>query len=139
MLDELDGESVGAALLRPHRSYLNALGGLLERGVIKGLAHITGGGLVDNVPRILPKGTALEVELGSWPLPGLMSLLVRLGNLEDDEAYRALNMGVGMVVVASSCNAEAIEAHLEQLGEKHFRIGRIVAGDRTVRLLNRAR
>jgi phosphoribosylformylglycinamidine cyclo-ligase len=133
---ELGGESVGAALLRPHRSYLGALSGLLESGHVKGLAHITGGGLVDNVPRILPAGTALEVELGSWPVPPLFELLVRLGNLDRDEAYRALNMGVGMVVVAADgAPAEAVEAHLDALGEPHYRIGRVVEGDRDVRLV----
>ncbi len=135
-LPELDGVSVGAALLASHKSYLPALDGLLDGGMIKGLAHITGGGLVDNVPRILPAGTALEVDLGSWPVPPLFELLVRLGNLEQEEAYRALNMGVGMVVVASPTGpAEAIEAHLDALGEPHYRIGRIVEGDRDVRLI----
>ena len=133
--DELGGASVGAALLAPHRSYLKPLGGLLETGHVKGLAHITGGGLVDNVPRILPAGTALEVALGSWPSQPLFDLLVRLGNLDREEAHRALNMGVGMVVVAAPEGAEAIEAHLDSLGEAHYRVGRIVDGDRTVRLV----
>ena len=138
-LPELGGESVGAALLRPHRSYLGPLGGLLESGLIKGLAHITGGGLLDNVPRILPLGTALEVDLGSWTVPPLFELLVAHGRLERDEAYRALNMGVGMVIVASPGGpAEAIEAHLDSLGEPHYRIGRVVEGDRDVRLVDRA-
>ena len=133
--EELGGRSVGEALLAPHKSYLKPLDGLLETGHIKGLAHITGGGLVDNVPRILPAGTALEVELGSWPSQPLFDMLVRLGNLDRDEAHRALNMGVGMVVVASEEGAAAIEAHLDALGEAHSRIGRIVAGDREVRLV----
>jgi len=130
------GETAGQALLRPHRSYLDALGGLLESGHIKGLAHITGGGLLDNVPRILPEGTSLEVALGSWPVPPLFQLLVKLGNLERDEAYRALNMGVGMVIVAADGGpADAIEAHLDGLGETHYRIGRIVEGSKDVRLV----
>jgi phosphoribosylformylglycinamidine cyclo-ligase len=86
----------------------------------------------------LPAGTALEVDLGSWPVPPIFSLLVGLGNLERGEAYRALNMGVGMVVVASPGGAaEAIEAHLDALGEPHCRIGRVVEGDRDVRLIDR--
>ena len=136
-LEELGGETVGRALLAPHRSYLKALDGLLESGHIKGLAHITGGGLVDNVPRVLPEGTALEVRLGSWPSLPLCDLLVRLGNLEREEAYRALNMGVGMVILAADGRpAEAIEAHLDALGEAHYRIGRVVPGSRDVRLLS---
>ncbi len=137
--DELGGNTVGAELLKPHLSYLKPLDGLLESGHIKGLAHITGGGLIDNVPRILPEGTALEVDLGSWPMPALFPLLVRLGNLDRDEAYRALNMGVGMVVVASDgAPAAAIEAHLDSIGQSHYRIGRVVAGDRDVTLRDRA-
>jgi phosphoribosylformylglycinamidine cyclo-ligase len=138
-LEELGGGTVGAALLAPHKSYLPALSGLLESGHLKGLAHITGGGLVDNVPRILPAGTALEVALGSWPVPPLFSLLVGLGNLGRDEAYRALNMGVGMVVVAADGGpVSAIEAHLDAVGEPHYRVGRVVEGDREVRLVDRA-
>jgi phosphoribosylformylglycinamidine cyclo-ligase len=133
--EELGGRSVGEALLAPHKSYLKPLDGLLETGYVKGLAHITGGGLVDNVPRILPEGTALEVDLGSWPSQPLFDLLVRLGNLGRDEAHRALNMGVGMVVVAAPDGASAIEAHLDALGEPHSRIGRVVEGDRTVTLV----
>jgi phosphoribosylformylglycinamidine cyclo-ligase len=127
------GETVAGALLRPHKSYLGALDGLLETGHIKGLAHITGGGLVDNPPRILPKGTAMEIDLGSWPVPPLFDLLVALGNLEREEAYRALNMGVGMVVVAAPGEpADAVERHLASLGEPSHRIGRIVEGERNV-------
>jgi phosphoribosylformylglycinamidine cyclo-ligase len=123
------GETVGQALLRPHRSYLRPLEGLLETGHLKGLAHITGGGLVDNPPRILPEGTAMEIELGSWPVPPLFELLVELGNLDRVEAHRALNMGIGMVVVvAPGAPAEAVERHLAGAGEPFYRIGRIVEG-----------
>jgi phosphoribosylformylglycinamidine cyclo-ligase len=130
------GETVGAALLRPHRSYLRALEGLLDTGRVKGLAHITGGGLVDNPPRILPEKMAMEIELGSWPIPPLFELLVELGHLERDEAYRALNMGIGMIVVTSPGGGqEAVEQHLRSLGEPFHRIGRVVEGDRGVRLV----
>lgn len=133
-LDRL-GCTVGEALLASHRSYLKPLEGLLDSGYIKGLAHITGGGLVDNVPRILPEGTALDVELGTWTAPPIFDLLVELGNLDRDEAHRALNMGVGMVVIAEPREAApAIEAHLDAVGEPHSRIGRVVVGNRDVRL-----
>jgi phosphoribosylformylglycinamidine cyclo-ligase len=135
-LDALGGRTVGDALLAPHKSYLAALDGLLETGHVKGLAHITGGGLVDNVPRILPEGTALEVDEGSWPSLAICDLLVELGRMEPAEAYRALNMGVGMVVVAAPGGpAEAIETHLDSLGEAHYRIGRVVEGSRDVRFV----
>jgi phosphoribosylformylglycinamidine cyclo-ligase len=129
------GETIADALLRPHKSYLRLLEGLLETGLVKGLAHITGGGLVDNPPRILPEGTAVEIDLGSWPIPPLFELLVTLGNLDRDEAYRALNMGIGMVVVASPGEPVAqIERHFAALGEPSYRIGRIVSGERAVTL-----
>ncbi len=127
-IDEL-GISAGEALLLPHLSYLKPLDGLLDRGVIKGLAHITGGGLTDNIPRILPEGTAVKIEKGSWPVPPLFELLRRLGNVSDSEMNRTFNMGVGMVIVCSPPDAPAIEAHL---GEACYRIGEVVTGNREV-------
>src|ERR1043166_761404 len=99
-LDEL-GTTIGEALLREHVSYLGPLDGLLDSGVIKGLAHITGGGLTDNLPRILPEGTAVRIERDSWPIPPLFDLLRKLGNVSDAEMYRTFNMGVGMVIVCA--------------------------------------
>src|SRR4026207_417699 len=91
-LPELD-MTAGEALLQPHVSYLRPLEGLLDRGVIKGLAHITGGGLTDNIPRILPEGTAVRIEKGSWPVLPIFELFRRLGNVSDGEMYRTFNMG----------------------------------------------
>jgi phosphoribosylformylglycinamidine cyclo-ligase len=126
-LSEL-GMTAGEALLLPHVSYLKPLEGLLDRGVIKGLAHITGGGLTDNIPRILPEGTAVQIERGSWPIPPLFELLRGLGNVSDPEMYRTFNMGVGMVIVCASDNVEMIEAHLKE----SYRIGNVAAGNREV-------
>src|SRR5215475_6660792 len=114
-LDEL-GMTAGEALLLPHLSYLKPLDGLLDRGVIKGLAHITGGGLTDNIPRILPEGTAVRIERGSWPIPPLFELLRRLGNVSDAEMYRTFNMGVGMVIVCAENEAAGVEQHLRERG-----------------------
>jgi phosphoribosylformylglycinamidine cyclo-ligase len=127
------GTTVGEALLAPHPSYLPALEGLLDAGVIKGLAHITGGGLVDNIPRILPEGTAVEIRRGSWPQLPVFTLMQRLGNVSETEMHRTFNMGVGMVVVcAGGADAEAVRAHVEARGESVFEIGRVVAGARAV-------
>ena len=120
--------TAGEALLLPHLSYLKALEGLLDRGLIKGLAHITGGGLTDNIPRILPEGTAVKIEKGSWPVPPLFELLRRLGNVSESEMYRTFNMGVGMVIVCSPSDAETIETHLGEC----YRIGSVVNGNREV-------
>jgi phosphoribosylformylglycinamidine cyclo-ligase len=129
-LDEL-GMTVGEALLQPHLSYLKPLDGLLNSGVIKGLAHITGGGLTDNIPRILPAGTAVEIELGSWPVLPVYTLMQRLGNVSEAEMFRTFNMGVGMVVVTSPENNASAQSHLKQHCAV-YEIGRVVSGNREV-------
>ena len=124
--------TAGEALLLPHLSYLQPLEGLLDQGVIKGLAHITGGGLTDNIPRILPEGTAVKIERGSWTVPPLFELLRRLGNVSDSEMYRTFNMGIGMVIVCSPDNAGMIENHLRGRGETCYRVGNVIGGNREV-------
>jgi phosphoribosylformylglycinamidine cyclo-ligase len=126
------GMTAGEALLLPHLSYLQPLEGLLDKSLIKGLAHITGGGLTDNIPRILPEGTAVKIERDSWPIPPLFELMRRLGNVSDNEMYRTFNMGVGMVIVCSSSDAETIESHLRSRGETYYAIGNVVSGNREV-------
>ena len=130
-LDEL-GETVGAALLKPHVSYLRALEGLLDSGIIKGLAHITGGGLLENIPRILPEGTSVEIKRGSWPVLPIFELMQRIGNIEEAEMFRTFNMGIGMVVVCAERNASPIKAHVESCGKACYEIGRVTQGDRRV-------
>jgi phosphoribosylformylglycinamidine cyclo-ligase len=122
------GETVGAALLRPHKSYLRPVQPLLAAGVVKGLAHITGGGLTDNLPRILPEGTAAEVHRGSWPVLPLFTWLADAGQVALDDQYRAFNMGVGLVIAVAEGDAARAEALLGEAGETAHRIGRIVAG-----------
>ena len=119
-------------LLRPHLSYLRPLDGLLDRGIIKGLAHITGGGLLENIPRILPEGTNAEIQCGSWPVLPVFNLFRRLGNIDESEMFRTFNMGIGMVVVCDLSEAAGVKNHVESLGEACYEIGRIVNGDRRV-------
>jgi phosphoribosylformylglycinamidine cyclo-ligase len=126
------GITAGEALLLPHLSYLQPLEGLLDTGLIKGLAHITGGGLTDNIPRILPEGTAVKIQKDSWPIPPLFELMRRLGNVSENEMYRTFNMGIGMVIVCASSDAEQIATHLGSRGEKFYTIGNVVAGNREV-------
>jgi phosphoribosylformylglycinamidine cyclo-ligase len=132
--DSVDGLdlTIGEALLAPHRSYLKALRGAIAAGLVRGLAHITGGGLTDNVPRILPEKTAARIDRGTWPVLPVFSVMQRIGAVSDDEMYRAFNMGVGMVCVIAPDAVAAFEAHLEAQGEKHFRVGAIVQGLRNV-------
>lgn len=124
--------TAGEALLLPHVSYLKPLEGLLNKGVIKGLAHITGGGLIDNIPRILPAGTAVEINKASWNIPPLFELLRRLGNVSDKEMYRTFNMGVGMVIVCASEDADTIKTHLRNQRETCYEIGNVITGNREV-------
>ena len=96
------------------------------------MAHITGGGLTDNIPRILPEGTAVKVEKESWNIPPLFDLLRQLGNVPEKEMYRTFNMGVGMVIVCSESDAEIIETHLRNQRETCYAIGSVVSGNREV-------
>jgi phosphoribosylformylglycinamidine cyclo-ligase len=132
-LDEL-GMTIGEALLQPHLSYFKPLEGLLNTGTIKGLAHITGGGLTDNIPRILPTGTAVEIDKGSWPLLPVFTVMQQIGNVSESEMYRTFNMGVGMVIVCAEEKAEAIRDSLAALEMKCYKIGRVSEGGGDVRI-----
>lgn len=126
------GMTAGEALLQPHVSYLKPLEGLLDRGKIKGLAHITGGGLIDNLPRILPAGIAVEIEKGSWPVLPIFGLFEEIGKVPEREMFRTFNMGVGMVIVCAAEDREAIQQEVRTKGSECFEIGRAIQGDREV-------
>jgi phosphoribosylformylglycinamidine cyclo-ligase len=130
-IEEL-GMTVGEALLQPHVSYLKPLEDILDSGLIKGLAHITGGGLTDNIPRILPEGCAVEIKKGSWPILPVFELMQRLGNVSEAEMYRTFNMGVGMVIVIAAADQPTVTSHLEKQGTPVYDVGRVVAGNRQV-------
>jgi len=130
-IEEL-GITAAGELLKPHRSYLAAVDGLLDYSLIKGLAHITGGGLLENLPRILPEGTAAKINYGSWPILPVFDLLGAAGGVSEREMFRTFNMGIGLVIVTSPDHGAEIESHLASRSEHFFRIGEIVAGDRSV-------
>lgn len=128
------GTSVGAALLATHRSYLAAITPLLDAGLVKGMAHITGGGLTENVPRILPASCDAVVSLGAWTVPPIFSLLQRLGETDESEMFRAFNMGIGMVVICGSADADRALGLLKAAAEAGaVVIGAIEAGSGVVR------
>jgi phosphoribosylformylglycinamidine cyclo-ligase len=133
--DRLPGHdsSVAEVLLAPHRSYWPALRGPLEAEQVRGLAHITGGGLTDNLPRIMPGGLTPEIARESWPVPPVFPLLQEQGRIDLEEMYRVFNMGVGMVAVVAPGQVDIVEQALDRLGEPHHRIGRVVPGDRRTR------
>ncbi|WP_420129960.1 phosphoribosylformylglycinamidine cyclo-ligase [Longimicrobium sp.] len=121
--------SVADVLLRVHRSYLKPLYPLIEAGRVRGLAHITGGGLVDNVPRILPGGVDARFDLASWTVPPVFQVLQREGGVQRDEMFRAFNMGVGMVAAVAAEDADAVVRDLSAAGERAWIAGEIVPGD----------
>ena len=126
------GTTVGEALLQPHKSYLRPLEGLLDSGTIRGLAHITGGGLTDNIPRILPHGTAVQIDKGSWPILPIFTLMEEIGNVPEFEMYRTFNMGVGMVIVCAEPDVSKISSQLREHDEQCYPIGRVTEGNREV-------
>ncbi len=125
-------DKAGNALMKVHRSYLPILQKLTAAGLAAGMAHITGGGITENLPRILPKGTAAHVELGSWPVLPVFSHLRSLGNVPEDEMLRTFNMGIGLVVVVPADKFSKAAALLKRAEERFHVIGRITKGDRKV-------
>ncbi|HEV8376714.1 MAG TPA: phosphoribosylformylglycinamidine cyclo-ligase [Candidatus Polarisedimenticolia bacterium] len=126
------GRTIGEELLEPHRSYLRVLRPLLGKGLLKGMAHITGGGFTDNIPRILPEGCAVELDPGTWKVPSLFSLIQEGGNVSDTEMRRTFNLGIGMVLVVGKLDADSVKRRLERRGEGAALIGTVVPGNRRV-------
>jgi phosphoribosylformylglycinamidine cyclo-ligase len=126
-LPELGG-SIADELLKVHRSFLKPIRALHQAGLLKGAAHITGGGITDNTPRILPKGLAAEVQAGSWPVPPIFGLLRDIGRIPEDDWRRTFNLGIGMILVISPRKLPAATAILRRLREPWYRIGEITRG-----------
>jgi len=126
------GESVGEALLQPHRWYGRALLPLVSAGRVRAMAHVTGGGIAGNLVRVLPEGCRAVVDGGAWPRPAVFRWLMQAGDVPEPDAREALNLGVGMVVVTAPEDAQAVTAALEAAGEHAFAIGGVVAGERGV-------
>jgi phosphoribosylformylglycinamidine cyclo-ligase len=124
------GEKAGTALMKVHRSYLSIAQKLANAGLAAGMAHITGGGITENLPRILPKGTAAQVELGSWPVLPIFEHLQALGQVPQDEMLRTFNMGIGLIVVVPADKFRKAQAVLSRAEEKFHLIGRVVKGDK---------
>jgi len=119
------GNKIGAELLIPHRCYWPALKGIVAKQWVGALAHITGGGIPGNLPRVLPRNVQASIDLSSWPLPKIFQFLARAGKVERDELLQAFNLGIGMILVVSSKHISKVEAELKRRREKFFRIGRI--------------
>jgi len=124
-----EGGTVADVLLRVHRSYLPSVWPTLERNLVRGLAHITGGGIPGNLPRILPEGCGAVISASSWEVPATFRTLQRAGGVDEDEMRRVFNMGVGMIVVCAPEDEAAVSALLEAAGEAPWRLGAIEAGE----------
>jgi phosphoribosylformylglycinamidine cyclo-ligase len=147
------GTTIGGALLQPHRSYLKAIAPLLGwdrdadsssprspkaisgRPLVKGMAHVTGGGITDNLPRILPDGIAARVDRDAWPIPRLFSFLERAGQVPADDMYRTFNMGIGMIVACAPDDVGGVVDMLAAAGEESRVIGELVPGNRDVQYI----
>jgi phosphoribosylformylglycinamidine cyclo-ligase len=125
-------DKAGAALMKTHRSYLSIIQKLVIGGVTAGLAHITGGGISENLPRILPKSTAAQIEIGSWPVLPIFEHLRTLGQVSQEEMMRTFNMGIGLIAVIPAAKFARAKTILDRAEEKFHVIGRIVKGDRRV-------
>ena len=126
-IEEL-GSTVGDALLRTHQSFLRPLEALLDTGAIKGLAHITGGGFLENIPRILPENVSVEIKRGTWPELPVFGLMQKLGNVEEREMFRTFNMGIGMVIICDAGGGSVIQSKIPGC----IRIGDVTTGNRQV-------
>jgi phosphoribosylformylglycinamidine cyclo-ligase len=123
------GNKIGAELLKPHLCYGPALKNMLARGWVSALAHITGGGIPGNLPRVLPSGVQAQVDLGGWPIPPIFKYLAKIGKIDTDELLQSFNLGVGMILIVPQARVQSVEADLKRRREKFFRIGRIERGD----------
>jgi phosphoribosylformylglycinamidine cyclo-ligase len=122
------GSSVAEELLKIHRSYLKPLQALHEEGLLKGAAHITGGGIPENVPRILPKGLGVRIKAGSWPVLPIFDLLRRIGRIPEDDWRRTFNLGIGMVLIVSPRRLKDAIEILGDLHETWYKIGEVARG-----------
>ena len=122
------GASIGDVLLRPHKSYLKAVSPLLARGLVKGMAHITGGGITENLPRIFPAGVSARIER-AWPVLPIFTFLQKGGAIADAEMLRAFNMGIGLIIACSPEHCDEALGCLREAGEEPIRIGRLEPGN----------
>ena len=127
--DELGGTSIMDALLAPTRIYVKSIVNLLKQGLpVHAVAHITGGGITENLDRALPKTLDAQVELGTWPVLPIIDYVIKAAGLSQEQALKTFNMGVGMCVICKPQDAAAIQEQLEATGEKVYTIGKIIAG-----------
>jgi phosphoribosylformylglycinamidine cyclo-ligase len=126
---DFDGRSLGEALLAPTRIYVRNVLKLIAVNAIDGVAHITGGGITENIVRVVPEGLGIEVDTSAWPRPAVFEWLQKAGNIEAREMLRTFNCGIGMVLVVPESSATAVSAAAQALGETCHDIGRVIEAD----------
>ncbi|MFD0672271.1 phosphoribosylformylglycinamidine cyclo-ligase [Cohnella sp. GCM10027633] len=131
-LTELEGKTLGDVLIEPTRIYVKQILNILESVKIKGMAHITGGGFIENIPRVLPEGVNVDVTRGSWPVLPVFNLMQRDGSISDRDMYTTFNMGIGMVLVVPADQAEEAIRIAKAQGEQAYRIGTVTEGSKIV-------
>ena len=130
-------ESVGLTLLTPHTNYTNHILTILDNGIdIHGLAHITGGGIIENIPRVLPGDCGVEIRKDSWPVLPVFNIMQSIGYVDHEEMYRTFNMGIGMVVIVDATGITKIKNSLKNLSEV-YRIGSVIQGKRRIRIIDK--
>ena len=131
--------TIGDELLKPTKIYVKPIRALLRhyrsKKVVKGMAHITGGGLIENIPRVLPEGCSVRIKKGSWPVPAIFEVIQKKGKIDEGEMYNVLNMGIGMVLIVSEYYAPSIMKKLKQMKEDSFIIGKVIKGNRKVEIV----
>ncbi|WP_334077727.1 phosphoribosylformylglycinamidine cyclo-ligase [Paenibacillus sanfengchensis] len=131
-LPELGDAALGEVLLTPTKLYVKPVLSLLEQVQVKGMAHITGGGFIENIPRVLPEGVNVEIDYGSWPALPIFSLLQEQGDVSNRDMFTTFNMGIGLVIVVAEQDAAAAQDALRAAGETPYVIGRVTEGERIV-------
>ena len=131
-LDELDGAKLGDVLLEPTRIYVKSALKLIEEVQVKGMAHITGGGFIENIPRMLPDGVNVDINYGSWPILPIFELMQQKGGISNRDMFTTFNMGIGLVIVVPADQADAAIRVAIENGEKAYRIGTVTEGNRIV-------
>ena len=136
MPPELDGKTLGDVLLEPTQIYVEPVIKLLAKyktkSIVHAMAHITGGGLVGNIPRVLPANCSAVLNKDSWPVPNIFGFLQRRGPVAEDEMFKVFNMGIGFVLVVAEDFAKSVEAKLTDYGQKVYKIGRVIEGDQKI-------
>ncbi|AOY78284.1 phosphoribosylformylglycinamidine cyclo-ligase [Clostridium formicaceticum] len=130
-MEEL-GNTLGETLITPTKIYVKAVSEVLKAVEVKGIAHITGGGFYENVPRILPEEVDAHIQLDSWSIPEIFKMIQKIGNIQEEEMYKTFNMGIGMMLVVQAKDAESTLKVLQEVGESPYKIGEIRAGNKQV-------